>query len=246
MTRTVNDAALMLTAMTGFDPRDPYALPHDARDWSLGIAAGVEGLRVAYAPTLSAAFVDPRIAALVRDAVADLADLCAIVGEAEPPLADAVESHKVLYRVAIGSLVGAMPAKTRVLLDPGLLAFAAEAKSIGLADYLAALQARERLIAALNSFFQTYDLLATPSLPIVAFAASELVPPGSAYADWFEWTPFSSPFNFTKVPAASIPCGMVDGLPVGLQIVAGLYREDLVLRACRAFEDVRPIKPPKP
>jgi aspartyl-tRNA(Asn)/glutamyl-tRNA(Gln) amidotransferase subunit A len=99
------------------------------------------------------------------------------------------------------------------------------------------------LIAALNGFFQTYDLLVLPSAPIVAFESGPLVPSDGRYKTWFEWTPFSGPFNFTKAPAASVPCGQIDGLPVGLQIVACLYREDLVLRACRAFERTHPVKP---
>jgi len=85
-----------------------------------------------------------------------------------------------------------------------------------------------------------------PSAPIVAFESGQLVPANGSYKTWFEWTPFSGPFDFTKAPAASIPCGEVDGLPVGLQIVACLYREDLVLRACRALERAHPIILPSP
>jgi aspartyl-tRNA(Asn)/glutamyl-tRNA(Gln) amidotransferase subunit A len=246
MTRTVTDAALMLTAMLGYDPRDPYALPVDRRDWRIGTEAGVKGLRIAYAPTLSDAPVDPRVAAIVRKAVDELADLGAVVTEAEPPIAGAGASLTILYRVAARTLVGGMSAEHQLLLDPGLRAFAAESETVGFAEYLEALRTRERLIAALNAFFQTYDLLVTPTLPIVTFEAGALVPPGGAYEAWFEWTPFSAPFNFTKVPAASIPCGQVDGLPVGLQLAAHLYREDLVLRGCRAYEALHPIRLPVP
>jgi len=244
MTRTVGDAALMLTAMLGYDPRDPYALPPDQRDWRINLDNGVNGLRVAYAPTLANAPVDPRIASIVRDAVHDLADLGALVEEAEPPLAGAMDSHAVLYRVALRSLVSAMTPEQRQQIDQDLRAFTEEAADIALPQYLEALKARERLIAALNGFFQTFDLLVLPSAPIVAFESGLLVPSNGPYKTWFEWTPFSGPFNFTKAPAASIPCGQIDGLPVGLQIVACLYREDLVLRACRAFERTHPVKRP--
>jgi aspartyl-tRNA(Asn)/glutamyl-tRNA(Gln) amidotransferase subunit A len=59
---------------------------------------------------------------------------------------------------------------------------------------------------------------------------------------WWEWTPFSYPFNLTQQPACSIPCGFTRaGLPVGLQIVADNFREDLVLRAAAAYEAAAPI-----
>jgi aspartyl-tRNA(Asn)/glutamyl-tRNA(Gln) amidotransferase subunit A len=246
MTRTVEDAALMLTAMLGYDPRDPYALPFDARDWRIGVDQGLKGLRIAYAPTLSGAPVEPRIAALVRSAVDELADLGAVVEQAEPPIAGAGAGLTTLYRISARTLVGSMSEQQQQLIDPTLRAFATESASVGFTEYLDALRARERLTAALNGFFQTYDLFVTPTVPIVAFKAGELVPPGGQYKTWFEWTPFSAPFNFTKAPAASIPCGQIDGLPVGLQFVAALYREDLVLRAARAYEARHPVEVPTP
>jgi len=71
-----------------------------------------------------------------------------------------------------------------------------------------------------------------------------LQPPGSVPDDtyWMDWTPFTFPFNLSQQPACSIPCGFTrHGLPVGLQIVADNFREDLVLRAARAFEAIRPM-----
>jgi aspartyl-tRNA(Asn)/glutamyl-tRNA(Gln) amidotransferase subunit A len=66
-------------------------------------------------------------------------------------------------------------------------------------------------------------------------------PDGRFDADWLGWTPYSYPFNLTLQPAASVPCGLAaGGRPVGLQIVGPMMREDLVLRAARAFEAARP------
>ena len=62
---------------------------------------------------------------------------------------------------------------------------------------------------------------------------------------WIDWSPFSYPFNMTRQPAASIPCGLTrDGLPIGLHIVGPLYAEDRVLRAARAFEQTQPERRP--
>ena len=92
----------------------------------------------------------------------------------------------------------------------------------------------------MNAFHQRYDLLLTPAEPIAAFPADRQTPERSQ-RDWIDWTPFTFPFNLTGQPAASIPCGLTAaGLPVGLQVVGGHRRDDLILRACIAFERARP------
>lgn len=63
----------------------------------------------------------------------------------------------------------------------------------------------------------------------------------------FEWWPFTAPFNFTRQPAASVPCGFTrSGLPVGLQIVGPMHADLLVLQAARAFEQARPWSGTRP
>ena len=60
------------------------------------------------------------------------------------------------------------------------------------------------------------------------------------------WTPFSYPFNLTQQPACSIPCGLTEaGLPIGLQLVGPMFGDALVLRAARAYEQIRPLMRPK-
>jgi aspartyl-tRNA(Asn)/glutamyl-tRNA(Gln) amidotransferase subunit A len=241
ITRSVEDAALMLTVLTGYDPRDSYALPREQRDWRIGVERGVVGMRIRYAATIDGALVDPRIAAVVRQAADVFTELGAHVEEGELPVAEAGEALFVAYRVWVRSLIDSIPIAQRSEMDSGLLSIAEDSTGVGLTDFLAAFRIKERVTADLNEYFQSCDLVVMPSVPILPFAVNRLVPESGAYTSWFDWTPFSAPFNFTRVPAASIPCGSVDGLPVGLQVVGPLYREDLVLAGCRAFEVVRPI-----
>jgi aspartyl-tRNA(Asn)/glutamyl-tRNA(Gln) amidotransferase subunit A len=63
---------------------------------------------------------------------------------------------------------------------------------------------------------------------------------------YLSWTAFTYPFNLSGQPAATVPCGLVDGLPVGLQIVGRRLDDALVLRAARLFERVRPFALPRP
>jgi aspartyl-tRNA(Asn)/glutamyl-tRNA(Gln) amidotransferase subunit A len=85
-------------------------------------------------------------------------------------------------------------------------------------------------------FHQDYDLLLTPTVPITAFAAGIDTPDTTRFPQWFDWTPLTWPFNLTRQPAASVPCGFVEGLPIGLQIVGPMFGEENILRASRCIE----------
>ncbi len=92
---------------------------------------------------------------------------------------------------------------------------------------------------------ETYDVLLTPTMPLVAFAAGHEVPPGWPQRRWTSWTPFSYPFNLTQQPAANIPCGLTSaGLPVGLQVVGPRHADSTVLTVCKAFQNTRDWQSP--
>jgi aspartyl-tRNA(Asn)/glutamyl-tRNA(Gln) amidotransferase subunit A len=241
ITRTVSDAALMLSAMTGYDPRDSYALPQDGRDWRIGLEGGVSNLRIAYAATINSVNVDNDVAQGVDNAANTFASLGAQVENVELQLDKAQETLEGFYRTAMQLTTRYLSKHQRKLLDPELKEFADSSGIISTSSYFRLVSERERLTAELNKLFCNYDLLILPTVPIAAFEIGLTVPVGSDYRSWFDWTPFSGPFNLTKHPAASIACGMTNGLPVGLQIVGPHFRDDLVLRACSAFEDAHPI-----
>jgi aspartyl-tRNA(Asn)/glutamyl-tRNA(Gln) amidotransferase subunit A len=97
----------------------------------------------------------------------------------------------------------------------------------------------------MNMFHKTWNLLLTPTLPLPAFAAGVECPVMADGSRWTDWTPFSYPFNLTRQPAATVPCGLTSaGLPAGLQIVGPSYGDVAVLQAARAFEKVRPFQMP--
>ncbi|WP_193370213.1 amidase [Pelagibius marinus] len=241
MTRSVTDAALLLNVMSEPDPRDPYGLPYHGTDYTNGLEDGIEGLKIAYSPTLGGQKVDPEIAALVARAVQVLADLGAEVTEAEPDFTGADEVFRIHWYAGAANLLQRFDAAAIAGMDPGLQEVAEEGRGYSLLHYMGAVARREALTAAANRFHQDYDLLVTPSLPIPAFEAGEEVPPGSGMTRWPEWTPFTYPFNLTTQPAASVPCGLTGaGLPAGLQIVGPRFADALVLRAARAYEQAAP------
>ena len=93
---------------------------------------------------------------------------------------------------------------------------------------------------------QRFDLLLLPTMPMPAFEAGQETPVDSANRRWVDWTPFTYPFNLTRQPAATVPCGFTrSGLPIGLQIVGRVYDDATVLRAARAFERLQPFRMPE-
>jgi aspartyl-tRNA(Asn)/glutamyl-tRNA(Gln) amidotransferase subunit A len=97
----------------------------------------------------------------------------------------------------------------------------------------------------MHAFMHDYDLLVMPTLPVTAFEVGELAPTKSGGEQWIDWTPWTYPFNLSRQPAATVPCGVCgNGLPAGLQIIGSLHDEETVLRAAAAFETARPWELP--
>ncbi|MSP48599.1 MAG: amidase [Alphaproteobacteria bacterium] len=245
MTRSVEDAALMLTVISEPDDRDVYALPYDPRDWRVGLDDGVRRLKIAYAPTLGGNRVEPDVAILVAAAVARLAELGADVEQAEPDVSGADDIFRAHWFTGAANLMSTIPVEARAQIDPGLQEVAADGAKIELLDFLKFVKAREALGQRLAEFHRKYDLLVTPTMPLAAFEAGVESPGDGRGGRWTNWTPFSFPFNLTRQPAATVPCGLTkSGLPVGLQIVGRLYDEATVLRCARAYESTRPVQTP--
>ncbi|MDG1886557.1 MAG: amidase [Alphaproteobacteria bacterium] len=245
MTRTVNDAALMLTVMSEPDSRDWYALPEKNYDWRKSIGKTVKGWRIAYSPDLGHAKVNPEITDLVKKAAMTFMSLGAYVDEVDPGLGEQHDLFKIFWFMGAARLQASMTDDQLALLDPGFREVGLEGSEITINQYLDATAERESAGTKLNQFFDKYDLLLTPTLPITAFDAGEEVPIGSNMNRWTEWTPFSYPFNLGRHPAASIPCGLcANGLPAGLQLVGPMNRDDKVLTASRSYEMCNPIRLP--
>jgi aspartyl-tRNA(Asn)/glutamyl-tRNA(Gln) amidotransferase subunit A len=243
LSRTVGDAALMLTVIAAPDHRDLTALNLPSPDFRVGLEDGVKGLRIAWSPRLGyVERLDPEVEALASAAAHAFEELGARVEQADPGLPDPTDTLTTLWYVGAWSVVRAVPEERRGEIDPGFVAIAEEGRRILGSDFVAAANARYALYTAMARFHECYDLLLTPTLATPAFEVGHNTPPDGHFgADWLAWTPYSYPFNLTLQPAASVPCGLTQaGLPVGLQIVGPMHRDDLVLRASRAFESIRP------
>jgi aspartyl-tRNA(Asn)/glutamyl-tRNA(Gln) amidotransferase subunit A len=243
--RNVADAALMLGVLGHPDHRDPYALPFEDRDWRQGLDGGVKGWHIAYSPDLGYARVDPEIAAAVALAARRFEALGAVVDQVDGIFESPREALFTLWAAGVAALLASFPDERKGSVDPGLLATAAAGDGIRAVDWVAADLVRNALGRTMGAFHQRYDLLLTPTMPIPALPAGQDLNDPATERHWIDWSPFSYPFNMTRQPAASIPCGLTGaGLPIGLQIVGPLYGDARVLQAARAFETTQPVRRP--
>ena len=245
-TMDVRDAAMAMNVMKRPDARDWTSLPPNTLDYTAALGDGFAGLRIAYSPRLGYAKVDAEVAAAVQAAVHAVASAGAIVEEVDPGIEDPLEITTGLWFIGAWTVWNTLTPAQQERTDPD---FRAEAL---LGSELSALHVQQlhlrrgALGSHMRQFMERYDLLVTPSTAVPAFAIRE---PGTAPMTpeaMLGWTPFSYPFNLTQQPACTVPCGLTrDGLPIGIQFVGPMFRDELVLRAAAAYEAIRPIPRPK-
>ncbi len=247
ISRNVTDAALMLNVIAKPDVRDWQQAPARNIDYRKDLDAGIKDWRIGYSRTLGYARVDPEVAALVDEAVRQFEALGAQVDELDLALEDPISIMQPMWAVALALAIAPMSAAQRALCDPPMLELAEPGFSLSAIDYRKIERAREAFARRMCLLHQTYDLLITPQLAVAAFEAGHEVPPGSDRKRWWEWSPFTYPFNLSQQPAAAVPCGFTKaGLPVSMQIVGDKFADEKVLRAARAYEAAQPFAMPKP
>jgi aspartyl-tRNA(Asn)/glutamyl-tRNA(Gln) amidotransferase subunit A len=235
ISRHVAESALLLDVLTGGDALS-------------GLGEGVHGLRVAWSRDLGFAAAEPEVVAVCEAAARSFTALGAELEEAHPPLGDPWPSVDTIWCAnQAAPFADGRLAEVRDLLDPGRLPVIERGLAMAATELVAAHGAKARYAERWDEFMHGHDLLLTPTLPVTAFEAG-LDQPGSVAGrptEYLSWTAFTYPFNVTGQPAATVPCGSVDGMPVGLQIVGRRGADALVLRAAAAFEAAHPWRFPQ-
>lgn len=247
LARTVRDAALLLGVVSGFDLRDPASIASPVPDYLTACDAPVEGMRIAWSPTLGYARPTREVLDLTESAARTFESLGCSVELVEDVMDDPVDLWKAEFFASAGIRLRDALRDSRDLLDPAVAEVLEGALDLKLDEYYSRVFERYALRERIRLFFEDYDLLLTPTLPVPAFDAERDLPPILPDRSIVDWVYYTYPFNLTGNPAASVPCGFTqDGLPVGLQLVAGGHRETDILRAAAAFEAARPWAHLKP
>ena len=234
MTRTVEDAAIVLQAIAGRDADDASTVGEPVPDYMQMLRQGVQGLRIGIPKEFFFENLHPEVESAVRSAIGLLGEMGADLTEADVPL------------------ISEIPAGVTAIMLPEALAYHQKWMSERPDDYgddvryrlelgatflavhyVQAQRFREMAVAAWREeVFPKVDLIVTPTTPITARPIEE----GDLQVT-FNLIRFTNPLNFLGVPAISIPCGFTgEGLPVGLQLVGRWWDEASVLRAAYAYE----------
>ena len=242
LARTVRDAALLLGVMAGHDRRDAFSVSEPVPDFLVACERGAKGLRIAWSPTFGYAEPDPDVLAVCETAARRFEELGCTVDPVEDALgSDPIDIWMAEFYGGIGTRLRSLMTDAPEQLDQSVVETLSRGLDHSMEDFFVQVFARYDFRETMRQFFERYDLLLSPTLPCAAFDVGRDTPPDIEARNIVSWVYYTYPFNLTGQPAASIPAGVTaDGLPVGLQMVAGINREVDILRAAAAFEEAAP------
>lgn len=257
ITRTVEDAAIALNVLAGYDSRDPFSLTEPAPDFTAATRRSIRGLRIAYSPNLDVFPVEPGVADVVRKAVHAFEEAGAHVEEvklgitrSQRELSDVwCRLYMLLNLQALESMKHGgidLLGHHREDFPPEYLHWVEQARAMSGLDFFRDQAVRTEVFNAFQGVFDKYDLLITPTLACLAVDNADdgntvgpSVVNGEAVDPLIGWC-LTYFVNFTGHPAASVPAGLCEGLPVGMQIIGRRNADVDVLAASAAFERLRP------
>lgn len=253
MSRAVADTALLLQAIAGPDARDPVSIREASPDFSAQLDQGLEGWRIAWSPDLGYAGVDPEVIRVTEIAARLFEELGAVIEAPDLGIEDPFQAFWDVFSTASYTSYGhLLDGQREEFTYYGLRAFEHGSEVTG-ADLSRALLRVDQLRRQMETFFDDYDLLLTPTMAVPAFPIDErpTVIGGKEVDPFWGYLPFTFPINMTGQTAASVPCGSSEapasaGMPIGLHLVGPRGAEARVLQACAAFEKARPWADKRP
>ena len=246
ITRTVEDAAVMLNVIAGFDMRDPDASRLAVPDYSSGMARDPIGLQVAYSPDFGYGCVDEEGAVRTIEEIGGTVELCDL------DCSSAFEAYwPMICANQYAGSNGRFESRGDELSPEAFRVYEYGASMTG-HEYAISLGELDQLKARFDRIFDRYDLLVSPTMPTTAFQAGKPLVSVRPPHDRRMWgfpahSPFTFPINAIGHPASSVPCGFDSfGLPIGLHIVGRRFEESTVLALASAFERARPWSGTRP
>ncbi len=244
MTRTVEDCALLMKEISGYDPKDPTSLNLSVPDYPKALTGQIEGLRLGVVKEFFEVPIAPEVKNSFWKAIDQLVELGAIISEISWPLYPHGTAIASLIQMAEASayhqeLIKKHGSKiyppVRLRLEAGVF--------ISAIDYIQAQRARTLFYYQSLELFKNLDLLVTPTLPVTAFpiGTTSLLVDNQKVNVVSLLTQYTRPFNLNGFPAITVPCGFSEEqLPIGLQFVGRPLDEETVLRAAHAYEQATP------
>jgi len=231
---TVEDAAIVLQAIAGYDASDITSAEVPVTDYVSGLKEGVKGIRVGVPREHFFEDLDSEVAAAIEHALMGIQTL---VGDMKDVRVE-VPADRTVQAAESYAYHAESVAKNPELYRPETLRRIRTGEKVTAAEYIERRSELEMARRAIRELFANVDLLVTPTMPIPAPAIAELRQnPEALRPAELKLLRNTRPFNVWGLPAVSVPCGFTQaGLPIGLQIAGPPWREDLVLRLAYAYE----------
>jgi len=266
--KDVTDCAILLEALCGRDPNDSTSVDRPVPDFAHALAGGVKGVRVGVPREYFSAGIAAGVEQRIRAAIGVLEGLGAAIGECSLPSTDyALDTYYIIapaecsanlarydgIRYGLSEQAPDIWSQYNATRERG---FGAEVKrrimlgtyvlSAGYYDayYLKAQKVRTLIKQDFDRAFEQFDVIVAPTSPTVAFKIGEkTADPLAMYLN----DVLTIPVNMAGLPGLSMPCGLSDGLPVGLQIIGKAFDEQTILQVAYAYEqatDFHTARPP--
>ncbi len=257
ITKDVHDAALLMNVLSGHDPMDSTSIDREVPDYTKSLAHDVKGLKIGVPQEYFSGTIDPAVAGAVRAAIAQLVSMGAVAEEISLPhteyalptyyiIAPAEASSNLArydgvrfgHRTARATNAVDLFEKTR---EEGFgpevkqrIMIGTYALSAGYYDafYVKAQQVRTLIKRDFDEAFQKCDVIIAPTAPTIAFKIGEVSDPLVMKQNDI----LTIPANMAGIPAISLPCGFSHGLPIGLQIMAPAFGEEVLFRTAYTYE----------
>jgi len=258
LTRTVEDAAFMLNLIAGIDPNDNTTIDNNNEDYLKEINSGIEGKKIGIIKEMIGEGIDPSVLSATKDAISKLEGLGATCEEVSLDMVMySVAAYYTITATEAGSNLARYdnlrygydfsvegyefnsyiekarkklgPEVTRRMILGGFVPSAGHAGKY----FLKALKVKSKLTKQINDAFKKFDLLISPTVPILPFKIGEKIndPVALFLIDINTVTA-----NLTGKPAISIPYAISNGLPIGIQLIANSMNDKLLLQAAQALE----------
>lgn len=245
MGRSVEDVALLMQAITGHDPNDPSSLKreaiHSAEDYLQNLDAPLKGRVIGVEEEYFFHHLDTPVEAHLRTLLERLEAAGAEIRQVKIPTLEVTGDIGLITSLAEGSEVHkAQMEENAALYGEDLQALYQLGSTFTAVDYLKAQKAREALREDFNRAFEAVDLLLAPTLPAILnrTESSNIMINGAPEDVLNHSIRFTLPANLTGFPALTLPVGLVEGMPVGLQLLGPALGESLLLNVAKQIEDL--------
>jgi aspartyl-tRNA(Asn)/glutamyl-tRNA(Gln) amidotransferase subunit A len=247
--KSVADAAAMLSIISGFDVKDPTSANMPVNDYLNGLNGNVKGLRIGINEDYFFKNVDSRVEKIVRDRIADLEKMGAVIKPISIPtlrhaewivLSTGLPEASTIHHRNLQTRPNDFGADIRLLFEIGEL--------FSGVDYLQAQQARRQLKREFAQALSEVDVIITPTMPLIppTIGVNTVDINGNTGSYIENSIRFTGPSNLTGLPALSVPAGIAEGMPVGLQIIGRAFDEARILNVGMAIELMKPLGDHRP